>query len=512
CSAPGPTRGQVLELRIVVGRRLRAIGYERAPLVAEADVQPQRTEVSPFHDILPSQASVRNHNNTTNIGIYTYFVSHNILQPPPAYNGTQNSDYQKWLPFGKEYLGKLIAYLEENVVNDPSLQNEIDTVITYLKYHVRWGDWTIPSVAPDGNNVQIADDEALPIFNAYTLTETPNSGNLNTLSLNDNIDAKNRVIRFLNVLYKATKDGNIDSRITTLKVFTAPEFYFRPEGPIAADNGYHAYTYEVYKAIKDVLRKTITSMNLRHWLIVPGTIMWYMPSGSTSNNKTVNKNTYFNSTIVVWQGTYSDNSHKSKLEKSVASHIDGVPFHNWDRGGNAPKVLNKYINDSHLDKHMFTIDGVRTGLEICLEHAEGVSYGRRKYGVIQYLVRGRQNNRRDLLHLQLLVSGGMFRDTSRTALLNNGLFFRNDGLIWQSIIVGASPAEQRYVDVEINTGLNGNINSNSFAPVAIANNRKISLDDSTFKLKPPDRQANEILQPTLSFDQQKIMIFPSQRR
>lgn len=455
------------------------------------------------YSIRPSETAVPN----TNIPIYNN--NNYTLSSAPAKDYTKGSDYKKWLPYGKEYLGKLIGYLE-NPAN--STTNEINAMITYLKYWTDWGDWTIPSAADQNNTavgiVQVNSE------NAYELKGS-DSFFTNTKYIDDlDSDAKNRVVRFLNVLYKASIDANVDKSITTLKVFMAPEFYFRPETPVTTTvNGtdydsavYRAYTYDVYKAIKEVLQQTIKGMGLNHWLIIPGTIMWYMPAGTTANHKSVTANTYFNSCIYIYNYSRVFNQQTShKLEKAKASHIDGVPYNDWDYGANAPIALNKYSDDTKLNKHLFDISTLKTGLEICLEHKMYHSNDE-KYGVLtKRIVKDVPSSYNGKYrHLQLLTAGGMPINDNSIALKEDGVFFRNDGLKQDSIYFDTYVYAAKYIII---------LDDGSLIDI-VGDNNEVSLNnDVAFKLRSPlpDPPGNLELLNGMSFDQQNIVIYPTQK-
>lgn len=456
---------------------------------------------------------------------YNTINNPNTLFPPPTpYDSTADSAYQLWLPYGKKYLSKWIQYLENPDNGSATTRQQGAALVTFLKYHIRWGDWTIPSTNSQGQNVAIITDPASG-NPAYTLTNTvaanANVDDNNTTNLdilNANTDAKNRVIRFLNVLYEASQQPVIDHNRTTLKVFTAPEFYFRPEAKVLNSSVYRAYIYEVYKAIKQVLRGTIESMNLDHWLIIPGTIMWHMPVNTTVNNKDVAVDSYFNSCIYIYKTLNHQTSHK--IEKSIASHIDGVPYNDWDYGANAPKILPEYEDNYHLNKHLFTIDSIRTGLEICLEHGRYKNLDGSRYGVLAGVYHDRRNdNFGQRYHLQLLISAGMTTNFNSIVLDKDKVFFRNDGLSSQSVTVGTG-TEKRYVDARTNTTYPVTVSTDL---IALASTVFSLNGDIAFELQPPvnevlpvndaDRVGGTqyLLSDSMSFTAQNIVIFPTQQ-
>ncbi|MEM9686420.1 MAG: hypothetical protein AAF934_05800 [Bacteroidota bacterium] len=455
------------------------------------------------------------------IDIYNSTV--NILYKPP----TNTPDFEEWESYVTKYLGALIGYLEENPNTTGTIRNEIDTMITYLKYHTFWEDWKIPSAA-DQSNTAVSILEATTgwvnntLYPAYTLKGKDDTSD--TKYIDDlTADAKNRVIRFLNVLFRAAhnhrytnngyhynKDnGTIDTRETTLKVFTVPEFYFRPKDTIGGSNIYRAYTETVYKAIKEVLQQTIEGMGLNHWLVIPGTIMWYLPENTQRDTITLNTKTYFNSSayIYTYPAKYWGSYQNSRaVEKAKASHIDGVPYHPWDYGKNAPQVLLKYKNNTHLDQHFFTIDGIKTGLEICLEHimynGKGVLAEQTDKSTSAYF--------NHLLQLQLLVSAGMPTNLPSIKVKQKGLFFRNDGLNNKSLKTGSKPDtyDLKYVDARKSTSFFSRSPVDHTEFPALALKSTVSLNgNNAFELQPPNLQGNEQLEESLPFAQQNIVIF-----
>ena len=253
------------------------------------------------------------------------------------------------------------------------------------------GEWTIPSGVVDDKGTYEVKIITIGDSNAYTLTgdKKDKDDKYYVNNLENDLDAKNRVIRFLNVLVTAVNCDKIDRAAATLKVFMAPEFYFRPEESHTLedldedldedsdeDSGkekkkkYYAYSYETYQAIKAVLRQTIEkSLKLKHWLIIPGTIMWKLDVEKDTKQKKriINKNTYFNSCVYIHNSEGKQTSHVQ--EKAAGSAEDGIPA--LDRLATHRKkgeLAAHYTRPAKIAKHLFEIDGLRVGLEICLEH------------------------------------------------------------------------------------------------------------------------------------------------
>ncbi|MCK4760655.1 MAG: hypothetical protein KAW12_00550 [Candidatus Aminicenantes bacterium] len=250
-------------------------------------------------------------------------------------------------------------------------------------------------------------------------------------------DAKARVTRFLAVLKHAHAEVQKikgDNK-NTLKIFMAPEFYFRPTGK-SQTTGEPAYSYEEYKAIKDVLRKTISEGDtFNNWLVVPGTIIWKWTGSTQKRPNPSQLKAYFNTSLYIKGSTGSSTEKASKvLEKAWASPVDGLPTgrHGTTHTATADKGTSselyvKYYGQDKLRKHVFSYGGVRLGLEICLEH------------LLHRLFSNDANNGGLLtatlpfpgytdIHLQLLTAGGMPIDKKAIAARLNGYIMRSDGM------------------------------------------------------------------------------------
>lgn len=151
----------------------------------------------------------------------------------------------------------------------------------------------------------------------------------------------------------------------TLKVFVAPEFYFRP--PRIAED-YNGNTYPVLESAKifKALSAMFRSETLKDWLIVCGTVLY------NSLVDVKGETFYFNTAIAVRGGPGDYNVHR--VDKYVPSDIDGIPVvtvAGLTRGGGpgADQKINRLFNTFPSLKHrIWAVDNVRLGLEICLDH------------------------------------------------------------------------------------------------------------------------------------------------
>jgi hypothetical protein len=288
-----------------------------------------------------------------------------------------------------------------------------------------------------------------------------------TQSLDD--DARTRIQRLIGVMIKAEeKISRIGDNDNTLKIFTVPEFYFRPDRKESL-----SYNYSEYKAIRNVLEETISDHgNFAHWLIIPGTIMWKTDDSSPKHAPTTAGDTvYFNSAVYMyfnslWYAAYDS----GKIEKIEASKLDGIPTgrHAGDfavpgkltpaqkaKRKSASEMFPKYLTYPQKDKHVFMAAGIQFGLDICMEHSFGVipknptraelqKIGR--YRVTRNVVL-RQNQKRVQVHL--LIAEGMNIREESVAAIEGGYILRNDG--GGSIPFTESRKITGYVDVRNNS-------------------------------------------------------------
>jgi hypothetical protein len=131
-------------------------------------------------------------------------------------------------------------------------------------------------------------------------------------------DARKRLKRLASVVDLAEQlvPRGANEKTDTLKIFMAPEFYFRPK---QYDD---RYKYNVYpephaEAIFDQLSTMFTDSAFKNWLVVAGTVLWKY----TWHNPTTNKfQAFYRNTAVAVRG-----QEIYGFEKDLPSGIDGVP-------------------------------------------------------------------------------------------------------------------------------------------------------------------------------------------
>ncbi|NSL87286.1 hypothetical protein ECE50_010625 [Chitinophaga sp. Mgbs1] len=225
-----------------------------------------------------------------------------------------------------------------------------------------------------------------------------------------NADARCRLARMYLVLMQAYQAIQTSDNNGTLKVFLAPEFYFRPYVEPGAQ-GLPAYSYEDYQSLKTGLISLKNLPLFNDWLIIPGTIVWQNtgPAGKRPFTGSV-----FYNTVVC---SLSDNEHIVN-EKTEASEVDGIPA-----ASNAPFTVNPayYSTWRKQRKHIFNFMGINCGIEICLEHSLGIL--KNQYGFFR-----RWFYSTPPISLHLLIAGGMNIINPLIATIPEGYILRTDGM------------------------------------------------------------------------------------
>lgn len=245
----------------------------------------------------------------------------------------------------------------------------------------------------------------------------------------------------------------------TLKVFMAPEFYFRYGGPSDPPDdlmdSYPEGGTRLPNVVVDVLRRRLRGDEFTDWLFVPGTMFWHRPVARNGTDHPV----YFNSVSVLrggpevrlsprslaandaigtipTMGTVSTNQKQlmSSIDYSLRPHDAGRT--RWDAALNAMfrPMLGTW---EWLRWHIFTVQGMAGpggdplvfGLDVCLEHIhEQAGSG---LGVLRTLCEpgtGYWDSPPEV-NVHLLTSCGMSLDPARgVASRTGGYVARCDGM------------------------------------------------------------------------------------
>lgn len=232
-------------------------------------------------------------------------------------------------------------------------------------------------------------------------------------------DAVNRISRFASVVEHTYTAGGGAKRWGipgVLKVFVAPEFYFRPEQGVGARTAYSGHLAErIFSELGRLFRHPV----FEDWILVCGTVVHWTPSAHGD---------VFRNTAVLVRGGRQGGFHL--LEKQDASAIDGVPLANTP--GNMPAFQPRHIGFGELQRHLITVGGVELGVEICLEHHTRVlrSVLQSKWQFEHTVPPG--------VNLHILTAGGMSVAPGSIAARAGGHLLRVDGVV-------APPSQVEYV-------------------------------------------------------------------
>jgi len=276
-------------------------------------------------------------------------------------------------------------------------------------------------------------------------------------------DVKHRYMILQSVFETMKQDAlssevsKIDHSSDVLKIFMIPEFYWRgPNGAYSiADMAEGGALVQLSDAFIDVL----DSEHFEHWLFVFGTVIiaesprdpskpWEFDSRHIDKDDVL----YYNVAPVVRGGPDIIN-HRYIIDKNYISTADflsrskGLPNPRESdvlRYSSLMDVQNGNLVDfwakrgSHfVDGNILEIDGIRIGLEICLDHARSVLWDQlldEKNGTTSTKVFDRDGEdghvsveEDDLVDVHLVVSAGMTLERGPTPIKRGGVAYLTDG-------------------------------------------------------------------------------------
>ncbi|GLQ98835.1 hypothetical protein [Dyella mobilis] len=267
----------------------------------------------------------------------------------------------------------------------------------------------------------------VPTFLPTPTTSVTARAGVPRISLDDK-DLQARAQRFLNVLFWTAETfsgtgGMNDS--DTLKVFMAPEFYFRRAsdhealaGKFMSSTSFGSYPEESRYELAEALYGAIQGSSLfKDWIIVAGTICSVLADSSRPQMNLLN-------TAIMLRGQRSSMDSSVPyilMEKHYISDIDG-PHRSFHANRDPTTVYSFALNpDQRLDNLIFW-DGMSVGLEVCLDHSK------------QVLKNAMNTLRRVLgpnaseLDLQLITSCGMDISADSVSVRDGALVMLTDGM------------------------------------------------------------------------------------
>jgi hypothetical protein len=227
-------------------------------------------------------------------------------------------------------------------------------------------------------------------------------------------DARKRLQRLAGVVnLAANRLSGIGDNPNTLKIFMAPEFYFRP---VAADPDYHSGTYPVKDqvAILQAMNEMFAHADFRDWLIVPGTVLW-------NTRADVRRDFLYFNTLVHVQG--GQQNVLNVIEKNQPSGIDGMPVVGVPGRDVAYSVF--HTSWKNRKKRVAMVSGTPVGFDVCLDHQIGP-----EFRILKYVLHNWRANEgiRQQVGLHLLCAAGMDVQPPSVAAKPNGYILRNDGI------------------------------------------------------------------------------------
>jgi len=188
----------------------------------------------------------------------------------------------------------------------------------------------------------------------------------------------------------------------TLKIFVAPEFYARYHRGQHTGPGHYRWD-DVTIAMAHFKGKCKRETNFKHWLIVPGTVI-FEELGMRGK-----ENLIF-STIYVFKG---DRSVEHIINKQGFSAIDELDD---DLSGGKSNLKFNALGATRAEFKTLDVANVRIGFEVCLDHEDG--------RLRAYIT---QTTPPEIIDVHVLTACGKRPKSWGISARQNGYFFRCDG-------------------------------------------------------------------------------------
>jgi hypothetical protein len=229
------------------------------------------------------------------------------------------------------------------------------------------------------------------------------------------VDGRIRVLKTLIIIDEARRwaDDHYYGGPNVLKIFVAPEFYFRPHAEDSTAPGEKRYTEADGFSMLTSLLQTLSDPIFNHWVFIPGTLI------STAQIATK----YFttNTGVIIEGGT----TNHIGVIKHNTSEVDGVQKgYQGDEADNYSLFEYKaYLNEK---TDLFLLVHNKTfGLEICRDHS--VDLAVLKHAVVNNKDRVENRAIAQGLDFHILVSLGSHLNPTGVAARQNGYIFQFDG-------------------------------------------------------------------------------------
>lgn len=247
------------------------------------------------------------------------------------------------------------------------------------------------------------------------------------------LDAQNRVMTVVRLVQTArdtlTKNGTDSS--TCLKVFTVPEFYFRPQ-KAEANCLERSYSEQTKNAIVKNLRAKLSNPDYKHWLFILGSVIWTNKLSNLEglNSKLVNEGDKgVRNTCIMMKGG-SEDAPIQLFDKVHLSGINEIKEAAWagkhfKSALQRPKVSGLFESLASRQKCLFKVDNLSICAEICLDHHEQLKVGKKTLEDINK--KKTASEPKETVNLQFVIACGMPIQSKSIATKSDGYLMRNDG-------------------------------------------------------------------------------------
>ena len=272
----------------------------------------------------------------------------------------------------------------------------------------------------------------------------------------------------------------------TLKIFMAPEFYFRYGGPSDPPDdlldSYPNGEIRLVNVIEDVMRRRLGGPEYADWLFVPGTMFWHKTAEQPNTSHPI----YFNTAALFRGGpagqlspqARADNANPGKIptvgttstnQKQLMSGIDyslrpeDQGRARWDAALN-PMFEPALGSWDWWRWHIFSVqdmdgpggDPLVFGLEVCLEHIHEMARPSTGLGVLRTLCTPGQGfwDRPPEVNVHLLTACGMPLQPQRgIAATIGGYVARCDGMRPMTHTCWPAANFERVIDIDAGSGM-----------------------------------------------------------
>jgi len=247
------------------------------------------------------------------------------------------------------------------------------------------------------------------------------------------LDAQNRVMTVVKLVQDArnTLINNGTDSSTCLKVFTLPEFYFRPE-KAEANCLDRSYSEKTKNAIVKNLRAKLSNPDYKHWLFVLGSVIWTvkladiegLPASFVNEQDKGVRNT-----CIMLKGGSED----APIQLFDKVHLSGIneirdaawAAKNFNPLYQRPQVSWLFESLASRQKCLFKVDNLSICAEICLDHHDQLQVGKKT--LVEINKKKSAFEPKEVVNLQFVIACGMTIKPNSIATKAGGYLMRNDG-------------------------------------------------------------------------------------